>query len=97
MKLMIYTQVHENYGTDVEPFWKPKGGEDYVVKNFVGDGLDALSLVKTLAAKIETDDSFIREYIIGHDIVEDDFLTEFERSQLEYDGAIVYPSKEIVL
>ena len=34
-------------------------------------------------------------YIVGCDFVEDDFMSEFERSQLEYDGKIAYPAKRI--
>jgi hypothetical protein len=30
---------------------------------------------------------------VGYSIVEDDYMTEFERSQLEYDGEIRFPAK----
>jgi hypothetical protein len=33
--------------------------------------------------------------VIGWEIVEDDYLTEFERDQLEFEGKIVYPVKEL--
>ena len=33
-KLLITTQVYENYGDADKPYWKAKGGGDYVVKNF---------------------------------------------------------------
>jgi len=33
-KLLIQTQVYENYGDADKPYWKAKGGGDYVVKNF---------------------------------------------------------------
>jgi hypothetical protein len=29
MKLVIQTQVYENYGEASNPHWKAKGGEDY--------------------------------------------------------------------
>ena len=35
--------------------------------------------------------------MIGTEIVEDDYLTEFERSQLAYEGKIAYPAREIQL
>ena len=28
-------------------------------------------------------------------IVADDYLTEFERNQLEYDGSIMFPAREL--
>jgi hypothetical protein len=33
-----------------------------------------------------------RQYIVGYAVVEDDFRTEFEQSQLEYDGHIACPA-----
>jgi hypothetical protein len=33
--------------------------------------------------------------VLSWEIVADDFLTEFEQSQLAYDGEIRYPAKEI--
>jgi hypothetical protein len=35
------------------------------------------------------------EYVLGWQIVEDDFLTEFEHDQMECDGEIRWPAKEI--
>jgi len=33
-KLLIVTQVLENYGSEDNPWWKAKGSSEYVVKNF---------------------------------------------------------------
>jgi len=30
--------------------------------------------------------------MVGYGVVADDYMTEFERSQLEYDGHIAYPA-----
>ena len=30
-KLLITTQTYENYGDIAQPYWKPKGGSDYVL------------------------------------------------------------------
>jgi hypothetical protein len=89
MKLLITTQVYENYGYR----WKPKGGSDYVVKKFKGDVTMA---VLCLRAQIEQDNEAYRETIIDFRLVKDDYLTEFEQSQLEYEGKITYPAKELV-
>lgn len=91
-KLLITTQVYENYGDAENPYWKPKGGSDYVVKNFKGYTTTA---VMVLRGQIEQDNKFYREYIIDFRIVKDDYLTEFEQSQLDYEGSIRFPAKEL--
>jgi hypothetical protein len=88
MKLLITTQVYENYGYR----WKPKGGCDYVIKRFRGDATQA---VMCLRSQIEQDNDHYRESIINWEIVADDYLTEFERDQLEYEGSIRFPAKEL--
>jgi hypothetical protein len=94
MKLLITTQVYENYGNADEPYWKPKGGSDYVVKNF-RDYNRVTEAVMVLRGQIEQDNDFYREHIIDFEVVEDDYLTDFERSQWEYEGKITYPAKEL--
>lgn len=94
-KLLISTQYHENYGSAEEPYWKAKGGSDYVVKKFKGGMADATLAIMALRGQIESDNDFVREYIIDFRIVADDYLTEFERSQLDYEGKITYPAKEL--
>ena len=105
MKLMITTQIQENCGahdwdgTGACPqYWKFKGGNDYSYK------LGALylnsvitELVEAFRDQIECDNEGFREHIIGWSVEADDYLTEFEQSQLEYDGRIVFPTKELTL
>ena len=90
MQLLITTQVYENYGYR----WKPKGGNDY--KFALGHQLRSdealIEIVEYFRAKIETDNEMFQETIVGYQVVSDDYLTEFERSQLEYDGRIAYPA-----
>ena len=93
-KLLITTQVYENYGNADEPYWKPKGGSDYVVKKINVNKVT--ETVMGLRPQIECDNEFYREYILGWEVVANDYLTEFEKSQLEYDVRIVYPAKELV-
>lgn len=99
MKLLITTQVYENYGAhdwdgkgECPQYWKAKGGNDYVIKNFRGGEERATALVMTVRDRIEERNDRFEETIIGWDIVEDDYLTDYERSQLEYDGQITYPA-----
>ena len=101
MKLLITTQVYENYGahdwdgTDECPqYWKAKGGNDYVVKKFKAFE-KATETVMGLREKIEKDNDYYREHIIDWEIVDDNHLTEFERSQLEYEGKITYSPSEL--
>jgi len=101
MRFCITTQYRENYGTADEPYWKCKGGEDYIidVPGFNYDHEMAFKkgqmIVDELYSKIEYNETFSQETIIGWGFVPDDFLTEFEKSQLEYDGKIVHPAKRL--
>ena len=94
-KLLIQTQVYENYGDIVQPYWKPKGGSDYVVKKFK-DFNKVTETVMALRPQIEQDNEFYREYVISFEVVADDYLTDFERDQWEYEGQIRFPAKELV-
>ena len=95
-KLLIQTQVYENYGDALKPYWKAKGGGDYVVKNFK-DFNRVTETVMALRGQIEQDNDMFREHIINFEVVADDYLTEFEQSQLEYEGTIRYPANELVV
>ena len=102
-KLLIQTQVYENYGAhdwdgegECPSYWKAKGGNDYVVKKFKGGDNNATFAVMGLRDQIEQNNEYFQETIIGWSIVADDYLTEFEQSQLEYEGKITYPARELV-
>ena len=99
-KLLITTQVYENYGAhdwdgvgECPQYWKAKGGNDYVVKRINVNKVT--ETVMALRGKIEQDNDGFRETIIGWEVVANDYLTEFEKSQLEYEGSIRYPAKEL--
>jgi hypothetical protein len=98
-KLLITTQVYENYGAhdwdgvgECPHYWKAKGGCDYVVKRFKGDPTTA---VMALRGQIEQSNDGFRESIINFEVVANDYLTEFEQSQLDYEGKIRFPAKEL--
>ena len=100
-KLLITTQVYENYGAhdwdgvgECPQYWKAKGGSDYVVKKFKDLG-KVTEVIMALRGQIECDNEWYRESIIGWEIVADDYLTEFEKDQLEYEGKIRFPAKEL--
>jgi len=102
MKLLLTTQVYENYawnedgsiGTGADAYWKAKGGSEYVVKNFK-DNARLTEAVMALRPQIEQDNEYFREHLIDWVVVTDDYLTEFELNQLEFDGKITYPAKEL--
>ena len=100
MKLLITTQVYENYGAhdwdskgECPQYWKAKGGNDYFVPNIdINAAVEIFDEVKSLC---ESNNDYFHEYTIGWEVVADDYLTEYEKFQLEYEGKVIYPSKEI--
>ena len=100
-KLHIWTQVYENYGAhdwdgvgECPQYWKPKGGSDYVVKKINVNKVT--ETVMALRPQIEQDNEYYREHIIGWEVVADDYLTEFEKDQMAYEGKIRFPAKELL-
>jgi hypothetical protein len=105
-KLLITTQVHENYGAhdwdgqgECPQYWKAKGGNDYflMIDGFRPEHAFAdknlQMIVDGVRGQIEQDNHAFREYILDWEIVADDYLTEFEQSQLQYEGKITYGAK----
>jgi hypothetical protein len=97
MKIYVYTQVQENYGAhdwdgegECPQYWKFKGGNDYFIP--CKDGNDMAAEVMVRREQMECDNHGFREHIVGYDLVSDDFMTEFEKNQLDYDGRIAYPT-----
>ena len=97
--LVIQTQVYENYGAhdwdgtgECPQYWKAKGGHEYKVRN-IPLNTDYEEIVSI--ANLETDNAFLREYVIGWTVENDDYLSWFEKSQLEYDGSITCPEPSV--
>jgi len=106
MKLHIVTQYMENYGAhdwdgegECPQRWKFKGGEDYFYQlGAVEPSAEHVEeLVFALRGQIEWSNVASQQYITGYGLVEDSFMTEFERSQLEYEGTIQFPAKMLTL
>ena len=109
MKLYIVTQVRENYGAhdwdgvgSCPQYWKNKGGCDYFVDltGFRFDEFTAKKLemiVDSLRVRIQQDTDYYQESIIDFQVVEDAFVCESERLQMEYDGKITYPARFLEL
>ena len=93
MMLVISTQCYENYGTETDPYWKAKGGSEYKILGVPTDvdSDEILSIVRRSMPIIERDNAFFQTTVIGYGLEADDWLSGFERSQLEYDGDIEFP------
>jgi len=92
----------ENYGAhdwdgegECPQHWKFKGGEDFFYPlGSAGRSDEAIAeLVNYFRPEVEWNDVGSRQYIVGYGVVADDFMTEFEQSQLKFDGHIAYPAK----
>lgn len=90
MMLVISTQCYENYGTETDPYWKAKGGSEYKILG-VPTNVDLDEVVTLVRGDIEKSNDYVQETIIGYGLEADDWLSDFERSQLEYDGDIEFP------
>jgi len=93
MMQVIDTQDRENYaahqGFTGEYYWKMKGGQSYKVIN-IPQGADPAKIVETFRSDIEDlDNDYYRSEIIGYSLQPDDWMSPFERSQLEYEGALM--------
>jgi hypothetical protein len=95
MMLVIRTQYRENYGTSTEPYWKNKGGEEYKVTNVSLNQNLGSEVVSSVAPLIVKDNEYQQVDIIGWSWENDDYLSSFEQSQLDYDGRIDFPEKTI--
>ncbi len=92
MMLVIRTQYMENYGAhdwdgtgECPQYWKMKGGSEYKITD-VPLNIDYQEVVSM--ANVEKDNEYCREYILDWSMEADDYLSWFEKSQLEYDGVI---------
>jgi hypothetical protein len=98
MILVIDTQDQENYaahqGFTGDYYWKMKGGQSYKITN-LPQGVDPAEVVEIIRADIEENNNFFRSDIIGYSLQADDWMSPFEKSQLEYEGEIQYPEPTI--
>ena len=92
MMLVIRTQFMENYGAhdwdgtgECPQYWKMKGGSEYKITD-VPLNIDYQEVVSM--ANVEKDNEYCREYILDWSMEADDYLSWFEKSQLEYDGEV---------
>lgn len=101
MMIVIDTQYKENYGAhdwngegECPQYWKFKGGSSYKVTG-IPLNIDYDAVVDMVRGDIEHSDYYSETYILGWSVESDDWMSDFEKSQLEYDGVITYREPEI--
>jgi hypothetical protein len=74
MKIAIYTQIRENYGSVAEPYWKMKGGEVFIVPDLTVEQTVKVQKqgIPTLKALIETQSDMYEEYVVDYAILDND-------------------------
>jgi hypothetical protein len=74
MKIVITTQVRENYGSADKPYWKFKGGETFVVPDLTVEQVMKVKErgIPTLKSLIEVRNPMFEEYVIDWAILDND-------------------------
>jgi hypothetical protein len=85
-KIVIGTQYKENYNTtgEGEPYWKFKGGSEYIVS--IPKGMSEQECLNEVTPLIEYKNEMSEQHIIGHFVTGNSYQSDFEKSQLEYEG-----------
>jgi len=101
MKLVIATQHYENYGAhdwdgegECPQRWKAKGGECFQVTGLSED-CDMEAIVDCVRDRVDFRNEGFESIILGYRLEEDSWMSDFEKSQLEYDGVITYKEPSI--
>ena len=90
-KLIIETQYMENYDVDEvteEGYWKFKGGNTFIVDNV--DVNNVQSVANEIIPLIEYDNSMSREFVLEWTVVNDDWQSQYEKDQKEWDAGSMY-------
>ena len=76
MKIVITTQIRENYGTAEKPYWKMKGGEVFVVPDLTPANVLTIKErgIPTLKALVETRNEMFEEYVVDFSILDNDVV-----------------------
>ena len=81
----------ENYDVDEvteEGYWKFKGGNTFIVDNV--DVNNIQSVANEIIPLIEYDNSMSREFVIEWTVVNDDWQSQYEKDQKEWDAGRMY-------
>jgi hypothetical protein len=101
MKLVIHTQEYENYGAhdwdgegSCPQRWKAKGGSEFMVLN-IPTNVPVDEILELVRGEVEFRNDGFESMILGYEVEADEYLSAFERSQLEYEGSITYPEPRV--
>jgi hypothetical protein len=95
-RLIVHTQVHENYGAhdwdgtgECPQYWKAKGGSDYLVAELsVEDAMKGpqhiQALVNAALPRIESCDEYWHEYVIDWGLYWEGELTHDEQMYADF-------------
>ena len=85
-KIVVGTQYKENYNTtgEGEPYWKFKGGSEYIVS--IPQGMSEQECLNEVTPLIEYKNEMSEEFVLGHFVTGNSYQSEFEKNQLEYEG-----------
>jgi len=98
--MVISTQVYENYGAHdwdgkgaCPQYWKAKGGHEYKVLDI--DVNRAAEIFEAVRGRCEENNDHYQEQMLTWSVEADDYLSWFEKSQMEYEGRVAYPEPTI--
>jgi hypothetical protein len=113
MKLVIITQTRENYGAHdwdgvgtCPQYWKNKGGSEYIVDDIehfvaIDDDFFAKNIKSIvydyISPKISVTGNYFEENIINYSIEDNDYIPEYEKDQLAYEGFIRFYEPRITI
>jgi len=105
MKIVITTQTEENYAFhswngegDCPQHWKQKRGSEYVVENYeFSDPDNLIADAERLCELISFSNNACRVEAFSWEVEEDNYLSSFEKSQLENEGTISHFEPTITL
>lgn len=78
MKIVLSTQIRENYGAhswdgegECPQYWKFKGGNTYVVENVSVEQAQDPSYWDFISSLVSSADDYFEEYVIGNELIDD--------------------------
>ncbi len=100
VRVIAFTQDHENYGDETRPHWKAKGGIEVLVAAIsLEEALKGKKflegLVDAACEKIVVNNEMFERYVINWDLFFEGEMTPDEEMQMEYEGRIIYPPKTL--
>lgn len=86
MIIVFHTEYMENYGDEENPRWKMKGGSSYKYRMLSNEFTleEVNAIIEHISKFINYRNPMSEEWVLHVSCEEDDYLSWFERSQLDY-------------